>query len=460
MIRRLILLGAASALATASHAAAEEAKQVPPTLQEAIGNPDNFTLSGSVRARYEVLGNNFRPGARENDDILSLRTTLFAEYRADPVRFGAEVMDSRVYFDDPGTPIGSNDVNALELIQAYAGVGLGDVLGEGSRSGLQFGRFTMDLGSRRLVGRNSFRNTTNAFTGLRADYEAPDGTSLTAFYTLPHTRLPNEREGIHRHEVKWDRESFDLSFWGGFLDKPLTSRANLDLYFFGLNERDSSAIATRNRKLYTPGLRIYSKPAPGNTDYEFEGAYQFGSIRESTAPTAPTQDVSAYFLHAEVGHQFETAWSPRISVEYDRASGDGPGEAYGRFDSLYGPRRSDWGPSSIYGPLGRSNISSPGIRLEVSPDKRWDGFVMYRAAWLESATDSFASTGVRDRNGASGKFAGHQIEGRVRYWIVPKALRLETGAAVLINGRFLKDAPNANDYGNPTYGYFELAATF
>src|SRR3546814_4408696 len=69
---------------------------------------------------------------------------------------------------------------------------------------------------------------------------------------------------------------------------------------------------------------------------------------------------------------------------------------------------------------------------------------MYRANWLDSETDSFANTGVRDPGGASGRFGGHQIEGRVRYWIVPKLLRLDTGAAVLINGRFLNDAPNAN----------------
>src|SRR3546814_4960554 len=86
-------------------------------------------------------------------------------------------------------------------------------------------------------------------------------------------------------------------------------------------------------------------------------------------------DVSAYFVHAEVGYQFKAPWSPRVSVEYDLASGDKRGRNYGRFDSLYGPRRSDFGPTGIYGPLGRNNISSPGVRLEVKPDKRWDGFL-------------------------------------------------------------------------------------
>ena len=44
--------------------------------------------------------------------------------------------------------------------------------------------------------------------------------------------------------------------------------------------------------------------------------------------------------------------------------------------------------------------------------------------------------------------------------ITPKLLRLDTLTSWLVNGRFLKDAPNANGYGDPVYGYFDLTATF
>ncbi|HVI99924.1 MAG TPA: alginate export family protein [Sphingomonas sp.] len=459
--RHVLTIAALGAAAAAVPAAAQEEKDEPFTLQGALGDPDNLTISGSIRGRYEALGNQFRPGLDENDDLVVLRTTLFAEYDTGPIRIGGEIMDSRAYFDDAGSSVSTGEVNALELIQGYVGIDLDDAFGSGSTTSIDAGRFTMDLGSRRLVGRNNFRNATNAFTGIRAEFRGADKTYLTAFYTLPLNRLPSDKQAILDNKVKWDRESFDVAFWGGFLNKPgLVGRANLDLYFFGLTERDSPDYPTKNRHLYTPGLRLFSDPKPGKTDFEIEGAYQFGRARSGTAADAPEQDVSAYFVHAEVGHQFDAPWKPRVSIEYDLASGDHSGGDYDRFDSLYGVRRPDYGPSSIYGPLGRNNLSSPGVRLEVTPDKRWDGFVMYRANWLDSATDSFANTGVRDSTGASGKFAGHQIEGRVRYWIVPKLLRLDTGAAVLINGRFLEDAPNANGFGDPVYGYFDLTATF
>ena len=454
----IALLGAAAA---AAPVAAQQQRNAPFTLQRALGAPDGLKISGSVRGRYEALHNQFRPGLGRNDDLFVLRSTLFAEYDSGLIRIGGELMDSRAYFTDAGSSVSTSEVNALELVQGYVGVDLGAALGSGSTTSIDVGRFTMDLGSRRLAGRNSYRNTTNAFAGVRTEFHGADKSYLTLFYTLPLNRLPNDKQGILHNKVKWDRESFDVAFWGGFLNKPgLAGRANLDLYFFGLNERDSPDYPTKDRQLYTPGIRLFSDPKPGRTDFEFEGAYQFGRTSTGTAANAPEQNVAAYLLHAEVGHQFDASWKPRLSFEYDLVSGDDPGGDYGHFDGLYGPRRSDYGPTGIFGPLGRNNISSPGVRLEVTPSGRWDGFAMYRANWLDSATDSFANTGVRDPAGASGKFAGHQLEGRVRYWVVPSLLRLETGGAVLVNGRFLNDAPNATGYGDSVYGYFDLTATF
>ena len=48
------------------------------------------------------------------------------------------------------------------------------------------------------------------------------------------------------------------------------------------------------------------------------------------------------------------------------------------------------------------------------------------------------------------------MEGRVRYWIAPKHLRLETNYAVLIKGAFLKDAPAAPDRADPTVRLAEV----
>lgn len=117
-------------------------------------------------------------------------------------------------------------------------------------------------------------------------------------------------------------------------------------------------------------------------------------------------------------------------------------------------------PAGIYNAIGRANISTPAIRAEIAPNPRWDAFTAYRAMWLASRTDSFSTTGVRDPGGASGSFAGHQVEARFRYWLIPRFLRAELNAVALLKGRFLEDAPNAPDTGDTHYVATALTATF
>jgi hypothetical protein len=100
------------------------------------------------------------------------------------------------------------------------------------------------------------------------------------------------------------------------------------------------------------------------------------------------------------------------------------------------------------------------LRLEVTPDKRLDATIFYRGLWLDQSRDAFGSTGLRDATGRSGTFAGHQIEGRARYWLVPGNVRLEVGAATLIRGDYLTSVPGRTNEGDTLYGYTDLTFTF
>jgi hypothetical protein len=416
---------------------------------------DGWSFSGTFRVREEAIADQFRPAPAASDDrLLSLRTTFFAEYAKGPWRVGGELFDSRGYGERTNSTTSTSEVNAFELGQAYVGLDL-------DAGSLTVGRFTMDAGSRRLIARNRFRNTINAFTGARWDGNA-GADRYRVFWTLPQTREPSDAQGVHDNDVQWDRESPDLQFFGGSWTHEGVLGGALEVYGYGLAERDSARIATRNRRLFTPGVRLARKAGPGRNDYEIEAIYQTGRERASTKPTDVADlDVSAWFLHAEAGHTFDAAWSPRLALQYDLASGDRgkPGE-YGRFDTLFGARRGEYGPTSLWGAVQRANLNSPAVRLSIAPTKRLDGFVAARLLWLESATDSFASTGVRDPSGRSGKFAGEQVEAQARYWLVPKAVRLETGLAWLGKGRFLKDAPNAPKDGDSSYGYVDVTFGF
>ena len=411
--------------------------------------------------RYETIDGQPRAGFRGEDEQLALRTTLFAEYHGPVWRIGGELYDSRAYLDKPGSAISANEVNTFELVQAYVGANLGDALGKGTSSQLQLGRMTLNLGSRRLVAADEYRNTTNGFTGIRADFKARDGTTATLIYTLPQIRLPDDLPSIEREKVQWDRESFDLRLWGGIVARPKTiAGATAELSYFRLQEYDSPGRRTRNRNLHTVSARIIRDPKAGHFDFEAEGIYQFGSIRANLAAAAPTLDVSAWFVHLDAGYTFPGSAKLRVSVEYDQASGDGRGPGYGRFDTLFGMRRADLAPAGIYNAIGRANILTPGMRVEVAPGKRFDAFAVYRAMWLDNRFDAFSTTGVRDPAGRSGRFAGNQAEARVRYWLVPSFLRAELNGVWLDKGRFLKTAPNAPKTGDTHYLAASLTATF
>jgi hypothetical protein len=433
----------------------------PPTLQAAIGDPDDFKLSGSVRLRYEALEGQPRVGLPADDQQIALRSTLFGEYDSGVIRIGGELYDSRAWLHEPGDALSSNEVNALELVQAYVAADFDAPFGKGSKAGIQAGRFTLNLGSRRLVAADDYRNTTNGYTGLRADVRTASGLTATAIYVLPQLRLPEDRASLEDQRVRWDRESFDLQLWGGYVARPVTIvGATAEVGYFGLLERDWLGHPTRNRDLDTFSARLIRDPKAGHLDFEAEGIYQIGTIRTSAAPAAPTQNVAASFLHADLGYTFPGPAKLRLSVEYDRASGDRAGGKYGRFDTLFGMRRADLAPAGIYNAIGRANIETVGMRAEVAPSPKWDAFAAYRPMWLAEKTDSFSTTGVRDATGASGDFAGHQLEARLRYWLVRGLLRAEANAVWLLMGRFLREAPNAPSTGDTRYVALGITATF
>lgn len=452
-VRASILL-AALAIPAAAHAEA-------PTLQAAIGDPEELKVSGSYRVRLELLDGQPRAGFRAEDKQLALRGTLLAEYRKGPVRILGELYDSRAYLTRLGSTISSNEVNTFELTQAYLTADLEDLLGAGSSTQVQFGRMMLNLGSRRLVAADDYRNTTNSYTGLRANLKGSGGTTATLIYTLPQLRLPEDLPAVRANTTQWDRESFDLRLWGALVARPRTLwGATAELGYFRLQERDSPDRPTRDRNLHSVSGRIIREPRGGRWDFEVEGIYQFGRISESAAANTASLPVSAWFLHADIGYTFPGKAQLRLSAEYDRASGDGPGRSFGRFDTLFGMRRADLAPSGIYNSIGRANISTPGIRIEAAPSKRFDTFAVYRAMWLADRTDAFSTTGVRDPSGRSGAFAGHQVEGRARYWLIPGFLRGEINAIWLAKGRFLKITPNAPQTGDAHYLSTALTVTF
>jgi hypothetical protein len=442
---------------------AVHAEQSPWRLQQALDLPDWFELSGSTRVRYENLDGQFRTANDGSDQQLAFRTLLQGRVSFENFAMVAELEDSRQEFADEGSAVKSSMVNSTELLQAYAQFTFEDMFLDGSTSELRFGRQTMDAGSRRLSARNRFRNTLNAFDGATL-YWKSDAVDVQAFYLLPVVRRPSDSDSLVDNEQEMDRSYDDYQFWGvhSTWKQLFASDAVFEVYFFGLNEADDGALSTKDRQLYTPGMRFYRKPAKAAFDYDVELIAQFGEQRESSADSDTTDlDHWAQFVHLEAGYTQDMPWTPRLAVLFDYASGDDDpdDDESNRFDTLYGARRFEHGPTGIYGSFARSNILSPGISLKAQPNARLQTQFAYRAYWLASDTDAWTTSGLRDSSGDTDSFVGHQMELRVKWEILPGNLSADFGYAHLFAGNFIKDAPNSTE-GDSDYAYASLSFKF
>lgn len=117
-------------------------------------------------------------------------------------------------------------------------------------------------------------------------------------------------------------------------------------------------------------MRFYIKPARAEFDFQVETIGQFGTARASTAAKdSRNLNHTAWYQHADVVYTIAMPWSPRLAFVYDYASGDqNPNDNKNqRFDTLFGARRFEFGPTGIYGAFSRANINTPGFRINVSP---------------------------------------------------------------------------------------------
>ena len=304
---------------------------------------DGLSVDFSHRTRFEGLHNQFRPGLGSSDRGVVLRTRLAAEYARGALRLGGEILDARAYGLAPHSSADGNLIDAFEPLTAYVGWDRA-VPGDHALS-LRLGRLAPSLGAGRLLGRNAYRNTPNAFTGAMATLTRGD-RRLELFALSPQQRLPNDFDAVRENEWDLDKAHAGIRVLGAYLTTRSGADDQLEAYGFVLRERDDG-LATRNRRLQTLGGRWLRGPAPGTWDGELEAALQWGEVRATVAAAdGAVLDARARFFHAALGVTGEGTWTPRVAALLDYASGDDDptDHRWGRFDALFGPVRGDLGP--------------------------------------------------------------------------------------------------------------------
>lgn len=408
----------------------------PWALSDALGLNKGFTLSGEHQSRFEHYDGNVFAGASPNDGAFFLRTTLDARYNSGGFSAQVEMMDSRQGQADTDTQLSNSHVSALDLLQANVAY----KFGSSNSSEIRVGRFTQDWGSRTLIARNRFRNTINTLDGISFSHKQANGNEFKFLSAQPVRRTPRDRLSLLDNEHRSDKSSDALRVHGVFANLPkllptlLNKDLNLETYYIALKEKDTRKLQTSNRDLHTFGFRIRSTPAINEWDLNLESIFQTGELRGSSNPLDTVDlDHKAFYQRVELAYSFDTPYKLRAIFKFNYASGDESpvdGDS-GRFDTLLGVTAFEFGPVSLYAPINRSNMISPGIRLTATPWTNVALMAEYRHFWLAEDRDSWGRTGQRDVSGSSGDYMGQHLELRVRWSVLPGNVRLDSGLIFL-----------------------------
>lgn len=410
------------------------------------------------RSRLSTMKNQFRPEIDGEDQSLELQTSLFVDAGRGAVTFHGEIMDARTLLNDAGSFLNNTLVNTLEPLQLYVGFDFAN-----GASTLKAGRFTMDLGRRRLLARSGFRNSISSFTGLDWQWLGADGRNARAFYVVPMRILPVSRDRLLDNDQELDRGNPDTRFAGVYYQFAALSGGGRSEVFWLDLDQPSRPQNDAVRDLTTLGFRIFRPSKPGDWSYEFETHLQSGRST-ATAANVVRLDLehTAYYQHLEVGYGFEGAWKPAVLLQYDYGSGDrDPFDTDNeQFDPLFGERRFDFAPQGIYAPFARGNLETPGVRVTFSPAMRWQTMLSYRSFRLAAERDVWSGVGLRDLTGESGSSIARQLEGTFAWDAIPRRMRVEFGFAHMWMGRFPRQVLGAGFRGDPTYLYTTITTTF
>ncbi|NOU12146.1 MAG: alginate export family protein, partial [Nitrospira sp.] len=202
-------------------------------VRTALHMPDWIDVGLENRTRFESYDHPWRTsqaiGNGQTDPQILLRSRLrFGLGGNGPFRFLFEGQDARVYLNkDPGDFRDNTTVNEFDILQLLGAITLNNVFGSGLRTDIHVGRMTMDFGRRRLIARNDFRNTSNAFDGLHWQVSQGQTWRVRAFFVEP----------VIRSEVRLDEQNNKSLFWGSYFESRHVPWFQLDAYYLGLNDR-------------------------------------------------------------------------------------------------------------------------------------------------------------------------------------------------------------------------------
>jgi hypothetical protein len=398
--------------------------------------PGWIQVGGQIRGRFEdTSGLSLLNSSPDAYYLSRIRADLMVKpFRW--LRLFIQAQDARAGAFN-SAPASSTYYNPMDLRQAYFELNY-----EGHLSAkLRAGRQELAFGGERLIG--------PADWGMSRTFDAIDlaltrGRARVDFLAGSAVQVDNSR---------FDRHKPGEHFYGvyGGIKGPLPGMTLEPYILFKRNLLIKSENAALGDAIVaSPGVRIIGK-LPGRFDYTAEGIVQRGSWSADR--------VSAGAGTALLGWTISRAtWKPRISIEYNYASGDHTVKdgARGTFDQFYPSNHGYYGSIDQFGWKNVRNLRAgfdftAAKKVKVRAD--YNDFSL--ATVQDSLYNSSGSSAVLNRKAISAHIGREWNAVGVYQWT--KIWKFGAGVGHLYAGDFLKESKFSGGY---TYPYVMFVGTF
>lgn len=232
------------------------------------------------------------------------------------------------------------------------------------------------------------------------------------------------------------------SIWGtGFTaPHPVWKRANMSLYYFGLDRQSSIFRKGIGREIrHTIGSRSFKTAR--RWDFNYEAIVQWGSFTG--------RPIRAWALSEDTGYTFsDSRLRPRIGIRADVASGDGGAHArsFGSFNPLFPAAPVYSGPSGLLGPTNLIDLT-PSLKVQL---KRVSLTLESSSFWRESVQDGIyspsvaAAPPVRRGETSLARYVATAPSATLSYQAT-RHMFVTTTYTRFLAGRFLKESPPNRD---------------
>ena len=430
---------AQSAVVAAQPAPAQSAQAAPQATPAAprlpLPNRVNSTLPswlrvrGEFRERMEGVENLTFNDSRDDTYWLSRFRFNAAVTPSKKLSFLVQVQDARVGKKELA-PTNTAPFRApFDLRMAYAD--LGSTTGPMT---IRAGRQELAYGDQRLVGHVSWLNSARTFDGGKLTLRSKSGLSLDTFYSSVVRIMQDE----------FDKSGAGNRFAGAYLTSALIPKGSFEPYYF--YRRDVNVVGevgvVGKLNSSTLGFRTVGK-LPARLDYNVEMALQRGDL--------DTNDVTAWAGHWQLRESLAGGWTPKITGEYNYASGDkDPTDGKRQtFDQLYPTPHDKYG---LADQVGWKNLHHVRTGFEITPLKGMPITTNYHSWWLAEERDALYNVAsapiARIITGAANSHVGQELDVQVSKAIFPQ-LQVAAGYAHIFTGAFLKEATPGASYSHP-----------